>query len=286
MAERSSEAGKREGQKGGARRAGDASYVLPRHPSELDRLDVQHYALREALHANYVAPVVKPARVLDVGSGSGQWAYDLCEEFPEAVVVGLDLQPSSPPWPANYRFVRNNLLQGLPFTDGRFDFVHQRLLFSGIPVKSWAVIVQDLLRVTRPGGWIELVEGAPWIDQAGPATGRLIELLVHSARALGLDSTGIVFRSLDTYLSRAGAIDVRTRPLVVPIGDRAGSVGSLMATNYRAMFTRLSPVFTAKLGIPEQECRDLIATMQEEWDRYESTFPMTLAIGRRTEQRL
>lgn len=281
MAEKSDEAGKREGQQGRGRRRPQTSYVLPRHPSELDRLDVQHYALREALDANYVAPVVEPARVLDVGTGSGLWAYDLCAEFPDAAVVGLDLQPSNPPWPSNYRFVRNNLLQGLPFTDSQFDFVHQRLLFSGIPVRSWSVIVPELLRVTRPGGWIELVEGAPWIDQAGPATGRLIDLLVQSARALGLDSTGIVFRSLGTYLSQAGATDVRTQPLVVPIGDWAGRVGSLMATNYRAMFTRLSPMFTAKLGIPEEECRDLIAAMREEWDSYQSAFSMTVAIGRK-----
>lgn len=281
MAEKSGGAGKSEGQQRHVPRRGDSSYVLPRHPSELDRLDVQHYALREALDANYVAPVVQPARVLDVGSGSGQWAYDLCTEFPDAAVVGLDLAPSNPPWPSNYRFVRNNLLQGLPFTDGQFDFVHQRLLFSGIPVRSWSVTVQDLLRVTRPGGWIELVEGAPWIDQAGPATARLIELLVQSARALGLDSTGIVFRSLGTYLSQAGATDVRTQPLAVPIGDWAGRVGSFMATNYRAMFTRLSSVFIAKLGIPEEECRDLIVTMGEEWDPYQSTFPMTVAIGRK-----
>jgi hypothetical protein len=51
------------------------TYMLPRRPSEVDRLDVQHYALREALGANYLAPVKGPALVLDVGSGTGQWAF-------------------------------------------------------------------------------------------------------------------------------------------------------------------------------------------------------------------
>ena len=39
------------------RSTGGDAYLFPRHPSEVDRLDVQHYALREALGANYLAPV-------------------------------------------------------------------------------------------------------------------------------------------------------------------------------------------------------------------------------------
>src|SRR5205809_1510747 len=135
----------------GARGRRDA-YVLPRHPAELNRLDVQHYALRGALGRNYIAPIESPAWILDVGSGSGQWAYNLCEEFNEAFVVGIDLEVGPPPWPARYGFVRGNLLHGLPVADDRFDFTHQRLLFSGIPLKAWPPAVKELVRVTRPGG--------------------------------------------------------------------------------------------------------------------------------------
>jgi len=70
------------------------AYIVPPHPTEVDRLDVQHYALRGALGRNYVAPLEQPARILDVGTGTGQWAFDLCAEFADALVVGLDLEPS------------------------------------------------------------------------------------------------------------------------------------------------------------------------------------------------
>jgi SAM-dependent methyltransferase len=271
--------GKGAGEKTGARGRRDA-YVLPRHPGELNRLDVQHYALRGALGRNYIAPVERPVRILDVGSGSGQWAYNLCEEFKEAFVVGLDLELSLSPWPDRYGFVRSNLLQGLPFADDRFDFTHQRLLFSGIPLQSWPPAVKELVRVTRPGGWVELAEGAPWIDQAGPSAERLCELLRQLARMLGLDSTGFVFRSLQRYLEEAGAKEIQVQSLAVPIGTWGGDPGSLMASSYRAMFTRLSPVFTAKLGVPAEECSDLVAAMNDEWNRRRSSYPMVLAIGR------
>src|SRR2546422_1102213 len=97
------------------RTIGDIAYMFPRHPSEVDRLDLQHFALREVLGSNHIAPVARPSRILDVGCGTGQWAVDLCHKFPQALVVGLDMEASKPQRAENYRFVRGNLLQGLPF---------------------------------------------------------------------------------------------------------------------------------------------------------------------------
>src|SRR5215472_4044034 len=63
-------------------------YLLPRHLDEIDRLDIQHYTTRETLRANHLAPVVNPGRVLDVGCGTGQWGFEICQEFASALVVG------------------------------------------------------------------------------------------------------------------------------------------------------------------------------------------------------
>src|SRR5579875_998313 len=68
-----------------------SSYLFPRHPGEADRLDLQHHALREALGRNHLAPVSSPSRVLDVGTGTGRWGFEVCWEHPGALVVGLDL---------------------------------------------------------------------------------------------------------------------------------------------------------------------------------------------------
>jgi SAM-dependent methyltransferase len=262
--------------------AGETPYLFPRHETEIDRLDVQHYALRQGLNGDYVAPVRRPARVLDVGSGTGQWAYDLCQQFPDSLVVGFDLAPSKPGRPANFAFVQGNLLQGLPFGDNTFDFVHQRLMAaSGVPLKSWSAVVTDLVRVTRPYGWLELVEAAPEIELAGPATERLFSMVRQLGRSMGLDTTSIIVRSLRSDLERAGLVDVQSLSVALPIGDWGGQVGSLLALGVRSGMTRFIDSFEETLGVPEAVCRELIGAMTEEWDQHLSQSRFAIAFGRK-----
>ena len=261
---------------------GRGTYVLPRHPSEADRLDIQHFAFRAVVKGNYLAPMVRPARILDVGCGTGRWAYEVCAEFPDAAVVGLDLvhihgnlQP-----PGNYRFVRGNVLEGLPFAGRRFDMVHQRLLVSGVPLRSWPTVVAELIRVTRPGGWVELVESMPNLDPEGPATRRLWDLLRQLGRTVGHDTLGQVASSLGRYLSMLGIEEVQVRTFTLPIGDWGGQVGTWMACGYRSLFTRLIDRLQV-LGLPESECRALIEAMLEEFERFQATISFKIAWGRR-----
>jgi SAM-dependent methyltransferase len=262
-------------------RARSASYMLPRHPSEVDRLDVQHYALRAAMGSTHLAPVARARRVLDSGCGTGQWGFELCAQFPEALVVGLDLVPGKAGGPPAHRFVRANVLQGLPFADGRFDLVHQRLLVTGIPFVDWPRVVADLVRVTAPGGWVELVEPRREPDGPAAATRRIFDLALDMATALELDTGGVVFGELDAYLRDAGLEQVTRRELVLPIGHWGGDVGALMATDLRAGSTRMCEMLQARSRISEREARELIEGAQAEWEEHRTTWTFAVVYGRR-----
>ncbi|MDQ6900081.1 MAG: methyltransferase domain-containing protein [Candidatus Dormibacteraeota bacterium] len=256
-------------------------YFFPRNPSEIDRLDVQHYALREAVGANYLAPVGEPSRVLDVGCGTGQWGFEVCQQLPEALVVGFDLVSGKLGWPPRYRLVKGNLLKGLPFADDQFDFVHQRLLVSGVPVAAWPSVVADLVRVTKPGGWLELVEPPLGFDQAGQATQRLFALWKDLTASLELETESEVSDALDRYLREAALEGVVRREIRVPVGEWGGQAGALMATDFRVTSTRVCEMLQAQSRLSAEEAGELIRAAQQEVEQSQMYWTLAIAFGQK-----
>jgi len=257
-------------------------YVMPRQPSEVSRLDLQHYGLRELLGTNHLAPIRNPRIVLDVGTGSGQWAVDMCQEFPEALVVGVDqaaqvARHSAP----RFVYTRVNLLEGLPFVDGAFDYVHQRLLRAGIPAVAWPGAVRELARVTAPGGLVELGESGEYWGNAGPAATRFFGLMRELGERLGMDTQGPPALGLPRLLTEVGLDEIGERQVTVPVGEWGGRVGSFMASNIRAIARALMPVFASSLGVSEEETAPLVSEMLREVEVVHMTGEVWYAWGRK-----
>ena len=53
-------------------------------------IEVSHFFINVALIANI------EQRVLDVGTGTGIWAIDFADDFPDTTVFGTDLSPTQP----------------------------------------------------------------------------------------------------------------------------------------------------------------------------------------------
>jgi len=92
---------------------------------------------------------LEPARVLDVGTGTGKAAVALADWFPHAEVVGIDLSPAMVAEAQRRvngcpRFQVADASR-LPFSDATFDLV---VLMNAIPFFG------ELARVTGPGGTV------------------------------------------------------------------------------------------------------------------------------------
>ncbi|HEY1387901.1 MAG TPA: class I SAM-dependent methyltransferase, partial [Ktedonobacterales bacterium] len=170
-------------------------YMLPSDDQEIHRLDFQHYMLRFALRGNYAAPAQHPQDILDVGTGTGRWAREMAQTFPQANVIGIDIapppsedlaQPEHETRPKNYTFMQADILSGLPFADASFDFVHQRLVFLAVPTARFQEVVNELTRVTRPGGWVELVEGGGISQSSGDAVQTWLRWMAPRALSVAL----------------------------------------------------------------------------------------------------
>jgi SAM-dependent methyltransferase len=260
---------------------GSHGYLFPRHPSEVNRLDLQHFALREALGVNFFAPIERPERIIDVGTGSGQWCVDTAAQFPQALVVGLDLVSHKPARERRFDLVRGDVTAGLPFQSETFDFVHQRLLRAGIPVVAWPEVAADLVRVTRPGGWVELMEVSNNPTREGPATSELFSCLSRLAATRGLAPDDRVVLRLERLLAESGLEQVSTRRVEFPVGEWGGRPGSFMSSDLRAMFMRLAPAFEARFSIPQDRTLELIGSAVAEMQEMHSSAIFFCAWGQR-----
>jgi len=163
-------------------------YPLPIDDIEAKRLGFQHQVMRSILRTNFTVPLKIPLeegiKVLDVGTGPATWIIDMAKQFPNSEFEGCDVNDYAPPegrtFPPNCQFKLGNVITGLPYADDSFDYVHQRFLVAAIPRPFWQQVVRELTRVTKPGGYVELIEDGVdgfLVDPTGPAIARAIERL-------------------------------------------------------------------------------------------------------------
>ena len=112
----------------------------------------------------------RPARILDVGCGTGVFAARIRSDVPESQVWGVDLVSGMLTKGADrWKRHRGQIIpiQGdserLPFASGSFDIVTCANSFHHYPHQDRAVA--EMHRVLRPGGRLMLIDGyrdAPW----------------------------------------------------------------------------------------------------------------------------
>ena len=274
---------------GGRRHLADAPYVLPRDDQEINRLDFQHYMLRYALRGNFAAPVGSPASILDVGSGTGRWAMEMAAYFPDTNVVATDIvtppeEASAAPGsaleqrPENYTFVPGNVLNGLSFADGSFDFVHMRLLIFAIPQESWPKVVAELVRVTRPGGWIELVETGPQ-QNGGPAMDLLVRWITEASQKRGVNP--LIGPRVGEFLAGAGAVNVNKRDIGLPVGEKGGRIGKMAETDVFSVMGGVKALVTTQGIASDEAYTDAYNQARADINRVQCTLPFYLAFGQR-----
>lgn len=136
----------------------EGAYYAPNDDYQNNQLDIFHHIFLLMLGGNlHTAPLESPKRILDVGTGTGIWAMDMADKFPNAEVIGTDLSPIQPEWvPPNVRFEIDDAESEWTYGENHFDYIHIRCLFGAI--SDWPTLIEQAYKHLAPGGWIEISE--------------------------------------------------------------------------------------------------------------------------------
>ncbi|KAJ3034900.1 hypothetical protein HDV00_004543 [Rhizophlyctis rosea] len=219
-------------------------YMLPNDDEEMDRLHLQHYMIRMLYQSNFSAPVGailgrEGARCLDLGCGSGIWVMEMATDYPQCHFTGLDITPVQPSTvkPRNVDFMEGDLTRlPLPFEDATFDFVYMRLLILGLKKDYWPVLINELVRITKPGGWIELMEPSSDAMPGPTKYPNLMEFVVQGIQARGADVD--IHKHLEPLM--------KTQPLLTNV-----------RTSHRALLTCPDPSNRDSVRLAKLWCDDL-----------------------------
>ncbi|CAG8601828.1 17047_t:CDS:2 [Gigaspora rosea] len=169
----------------------NVAYPLPNDDDEIDRLHFRHFLNRNIWKSNFSAPInhilTNPeTKILDVG-------------YPLVNIIGIDIsrQQATQIKPKNFTFFKANVLEGIPFNDNTFDYIFQRNLMRAYTEQDWPHVVNELVRILKPGGYLELMERS-MLYNMGPATKRLCDAEIAAMNLGGTDP--FACQKLEKYL--------------------------------------------------------------------------------------
>ncbi|KAL8951952.1 MAG: hypothetical protein Q9222_002104 [Ikaeria aurantiellina] len=200
----------------------DGAYWGPNDETHNDQQDIAHHAWLLALNNQlYLAPITNPDRILDVGTGTGIWAIEAAEKFPDAQVVGTDLSPIQPTWvPPNCMFEVDDVTMEWTFRKDSFDFIHSREMFGSIA--DWDEYFRQCYLHLKPGGWVEALERGvkPVSDDGTVGPDHFWTTWGNTVLSVG-EMWGKGFNAWELLKERmeaAGFVDVVQVPMKWPIG--------------------------------------------------------------------
>ncbi|CAG8475253.1 4637_t:CDS:2, partial [Ambispora leptoticha] len=179
-------------------------------------------------------------RVLDIGCGPGTWILDMANDYKPSQFTGVDISATFPTSvkPSNVNFEQCDVLnEKLPFEADTFDFIHVRFMGSCFTEVEWNErVIPALIRVLKPGGYVEIMDFDIQAMNEGPSTSVLLSAI--RAQLTSKKINPIITPLLDKFLEDAGIVDIDVEEQCHPIGGWGDKLGEAALTNLLQWFNQ------------------------------------------------
>lgn len=205
----------------------------------------------------------------------------MAADYPWTQFVGVDIATHHPDLtlPSNVTFQQGDVMDGLPFSMQSFDYIHVRMLATGIHASRWISLLQEIFRVTSVGGFVEIVESDYLHHRTGPAGDQINAWIQEITLERGMD-LGCIHR-LETDLEAVGFTDIECEAVSVPTGGGwGGTVGQLSINNYESVLRTLTPRIRA-FGVEAEEVERIFQKWRTEVEECQSHWNIRTFVCRR-----
>ncbi|EFR01927.1 UMTA [Nannizzia gypsea CBS 118893] len=203
----------------------EGRYLIPNDEKEQEHMSIISHLFRLILGGRlFLAPIPEDVKhVLDIGTGTGDWAIEMADRYPKALVIGNDLSPIQPGLvPPNVQFevddVENDWAHSNPF-----DYIHCRFMASSI--RDWPRLFRQVLENLAPNGYAEFYD-FDFLFRSDdnsllPTHEMYINCSETTSAAEKIGQTACPGPHLARWAREAGFVNITERKMKVPIGPWA-----------------------------------------------------------------
>ncbi|CAB4474677.1 unnamed protein product [Rhizophagus irregularis] len=241
-------------------------YYFSNDTDSIDRFHVFHFLKQHIFQSNFSSPIEDKLikgeyKVLEIGCGPGTWLLDLSSKYDNSNFVGIDIEPIFPQEikPNNVEFIKTSISNGLSFGDNEFDFTHIELLRLFYTVDQWDFILTELIRVTKPGGYIEVSGRRRENVVRAPIFCKIMDTIYASGSRRNLD-TNLIYNLKSKFELQSNLGNVHRTEENFVIGPNGGKIG-MIAQDLALGYFKAEPLvktLSEEMGVSKEEYKNMI----------------------------
>jgi hypothetical protein len=130
-------------------------------------------------------------------------------------------------------------------------------------------------------GFLSYLEIGDTIQNAGPATARLLTWMTAISKELGFEME--ILHHLADLLQQAGCQAIESQDIPIPLGEWAGTVGQMLKTDVLHGYNALKDSYCPRSQTSPEVFDAMVQAAAAEWETHHASYVFHIVYGRRAE---